>query len=235
MRKILNAMKPFIQEISHDFMLCACLIAPIIMGIVFKFFLPLLEKILCSEFQKNQILSPYFLIFDLLLSIMTPIMFCFSGVMTVLLEKDNGTAKYLCVTPLGKSGYLISRIGIPSVIAFVYDIICLSIFSITKMTLILNLTISICAILISLISAMIVIVLAKNKLEGMALIKLCGIFVLGIPAVYFIPNYSKYIFAILPSFWLTVFAQNQNYFYLIPTISVSFIWISLLATKFKIV
>lgn len=44
MRKILNAMKPFIQEISHDFMLCACLIAPIIMGIVFKFFSAFIRK-----------------------------------------------------------------------------------------------------------------------------------------------------------------------------------------------
>ncbi len=233
MRKILNAMKPFIQEITHDFMLVACLITPIFMGIIFKFALPLLEKVLCSEFQKAQIISPYFLIFDLLLAIMTPMMFTFAGVMTVLSEMDNGTAKYLCVTPLGKSGYLLSRIGIPSVIALFYDMVFLSIFSITQISFLMNLSISFSSVLLSLITSMMVISLAKNKLEGMALIKMCGFLILGIPAVYFIPNFIKYFFTILPTYWLTQLAKSQNYLFLIPTIAVSSIWILLLSSKFK--
>lgn len=233
MKKLLCAMKPFIQEISHDFMLIACLAMPIIMGVAFKFALPILENVLCVQFVKTSILSPYYLIFDLLLAIMTPMMFTFVGVMTVLSEMDNGTTKYLCVTPIGKSGYLLSRIGIPSVIAFFYDALFLSIFSITNISFLMNIAISFSSVLLSLITSMLVISLAKNKLEGMGLIKMCGFLILGIPAVYFIPSSVKYAFAIFPTFWLTKLGKNENYIFLFPTILISLIWISLLSSKFK--
>lgn len=233
MKKIFSAMKPFIQEISHDFMLVACLLAPIFMGFVFKFLLPLLESILCTELAKAFIISPYYLIFDLLLAVMTPIMFAFAGVMTMLTEIDNGTAKYLCVTPLGKQGYLLSRIGIPSIFSFVYAIILLLIFSLTNISFLNVCIISLCCNVLSLITSMIVVSVAKNKLEGMALIKMCGFLILGIPAVYFIPNFVKYFFAILPSYWITEFAKSNNYFYLLPTFFVSLVWIYFFSSKFK--
>lgn len=233
MKKILNAMKPFVQEIAHDFMLVACLIAPIFMGVIFKFALPFLEKVLCEEFAKAQIISPYYLIFDLLLAIMTPMMFTFAGVMTVLSEIDNGTAKYLCVTPIGKNGYLLSRIGFPSIIAFLYDILFLSIFAITDLSFLMNISVSFSSTLLSLITSMFVIAVAKNKLEGMALIKMCGFLILGIPAVYFIPGHLKYVFTILPTYWVTKLASSNNYLFFIPTVIVSLVWISLLTSKFK--
>lgn len=233
MKKFFNATKPFIQEILSDFMLVACLLAPIFMGFVFKFLLPLLESYLCSELSKSLVIEPYYLVFDLLLAIMTPIMFIFSGVMTTLSEIDNGTAKYLCVTPIGKQGYLISRIGFPSCIGFIYDIILLLIFTLTNLSLLKIIIISFLCVLLSLITAMLVISIAKNKLEGMALIKLSGFLILGIPAVYFIPSFVKYFFAILPSYWITEFARTDKAIFLLPSLFVSFVWIFFLSFKFK--
>lgn len=233
MKKIFIVMKPFLIEISHDFMMTMCLIVPILMGTAFKIGIPFLENLLCSIFKSKEILYSYFLIFDLILTIMTPIMFTFSGVMTVLTELDNGTAKALCVTPVGKSGYIISRIIIPSVASFFYDIILLKLFSITNIHFWIIINISLISTFLSTGISLLVISLAKNKLEGMALIKTCGLFILGIPIVYFIPGKIQYLFSILPSFWLTKFAITESFVYIFPALISCILWISLFGLKFK--
>ncbi|MEG2687084.1 MAG: ABC transporter permease, partial [Christensenellaceae bacterium] len=112
MRRVLRAFVPFFTEIEHNFMLVACIIGPVLMGAVFRFLIPVLEKLLCDDFDLPQVLASYYIIFDLLLVIMTPILLCFAGVLVILEELDSGVAKYYVVTPLGKGGYLLSRIGI---------------------------------------------------------------------------------------------------------------------------
>ena len=49
---------------------------------------------------------------------LAPAMFCFAAAMVVLEERDEGAwLPYLCITPLGRNGYLISRLGVPAVLA----------------------------------------------------------------------------------------------------------------------
>lgn len=233
MKKILLAMKPYLSEIINDFMMIACLLVPILMGLAFKIGIPLLEKFICIYFSKTEIITPYFMIFDLFVAIMTPMMFTFAGVMTVLTELDNGTAKYLCVTPIGKTGYIFSRIVIPAILAFVYSFVLLMIFSLTKLNLLMNVTVSFLSTIFGIAISLFVISFAKNKLEGMALVKLCGLLIFGIPVVYFIPDATQYLFSVLPSFWIAKIANTNNYFFVLPAIAVSSIWICLIDMKFK--
>lgn len=74
-------------------------------------------------------------------SAMTPILFSFAGVLVILDEIDCGMAKYYGVTPVGKNGYLASRIS---------------------------------GTLLAIITALFVVAFEKNKIERMALVKLCG-------------------------------------------------------------
>lgn len=233
MKKMIYVFKSYIVQISHDFMLICCVFAPIIIGCVFYFGLPLLEKVLCTSTNTNQILLPYYCIFDLVLSIMTPIMFCFAGVLVILEELDTGVTKYYEVTPIGKSGYILSRIILPAIIAFIYDIILLSIFTISNMDLLAILLISVSSIFISIITALFVIAFAKNKIEGMALIKLCGLFIIGIPVAYFINDSIKYLFGILPTFWIAEFCITKNYIYYLLSIVLSMIFIYFLYGRFR--
>jgi fluoroquinolone transport system permease protein len=232
MRKIWTSFLKYLTGVWDDYMLVACMFAPILMGLAFFFGIPALEKVLCSEFAMIEILKPYYRMFDLLLSIMTPIMFVFSGVMTMLEENDNKTARYLMVTPLGRSGYLMSRIGLNTVFAFIYTIIAVMIFGLSKMSLLMNLMTSFLNALLSIVVAMVVIAFAKNKVEGMALIKLSGLLLLGIPVAYFIPSPTAYLCSILPSFWMTKLAMEGNYIYMLPTIGTLFLWGGCLYKRF---
>ncbi len=233
MRKILLASRPFLIEIVHDFMMVACIIAPILMGVVFKFVIPLLEGILCNYFMKTQIIAPYYIIFDLLLAILTPILFTFSGVLTMLEEFDLGIAKYYFVTPVGKKGYLQSRLFFPAIISMLYGMILLIFFNISNISFIMILVFSFSGALMAVICAMLVVAYAKNKIEGMALIKLCGLLIVGIPVAYFVNSPVRYVFSVLPSFWLAQLSITGNYLYTLPTVSTSIIIILLLYAKFN--
>ena len=223
MRKIILASRPFLIEIVHDFMMVACIIAPILMGVIFKFVIPLLEGILCNYFMKTQIIAPYYIIFDLLLAIMTPVLFTFSGVLTMLEEFDIGITKYYFVTPVGKKGYLQSRLFLPAIIAMLYGMILLIFFNISNINFIMILVFSFGGALMAVICAMLVVAYAKNKIEGMALIKLCGLLIVGIPVAYFVNSPVQYVFSVLPSFWLAQLSITGKYLYIIPTFATSII------------
>lgn len=233
MKKVFLAFKLFLSQISHDFMLVACLSGPIFMGAMFRFALPILEIFLCGYFQEAQILAPYYIIFDLILATITPILFCFAGVFVILEEIDCGTAKYYSVTPLGKRGYFISRIEIPAVLAFIYDILLLAIFSVANINSVMIFFLSAGGTLLALITSIFVVAFAKNKIEGMALAKLCGLFIVGIPVAYFITSPIRYIFGFLPSFWMAELCITGNYLFFLLAILFSCLMILGLWGRFE--
>ena len=233
MKAILSAFRQFLKNIRGDFMLTACLFAPILMGLVFKLGIPKLEEVLCVYFNQTAILEPYFILLDLLLSLMTPLMLCFSGVMVTLEELDDGTAKYLQVSPLGKTGYLFSRIGFIAVLSIAYNIVILLIFSLSYIGIIGIMLSAILNTIISIIIAMLVLSFAKNKVEGMALIKLSGFMILGFIAAFFIKAPVGYLAGFLPSFWVGKLVLEDNYLFILPCLMVSSAWIVLLYKKFS--
>lgn len=153
--------------------------------------------------------------------------------MVMLGEIDDNISKYLIITPIGKSGYLISRLGIPAILAFAITVILLLTFSLTKISFLLNLAISLVSLTQGIIISILIISLSSNKLEGMALTKLSGLFMLGIPAPFFILNKIQYILLFLPSFWLAKAFKDSNYIYIFISFIVSLIWIVLLLKKFN--
>ena len=223
-RIILQAFREFIKEIWQDVMFAALLFVPLLMCLLFRFGIPLLERELCEMQHVGTMITPYYFCFDLCIIMMTPIMFSFAGVMVILGELDNGLARYLMVTPLGKKGYLWSRIGMLSVIAMVYADISILVFRLSDLSV---WNILYCGVISAMITtfansgrccrgarspvfvllsiSFFVVSLAHNKVEGMALTKFSAFFVLGIPIAVFIKIPYKYIGFFLPSFWTTEF------------------------------
>lgn len=232
MKSIWRAFTQFLIEIRSDFMLAACLLTPVLMGLLYKFVIPVLEEVLTKKFTMVQVITPYYRLLDLLILVLTSIMFAFAGIMVVLGEIDNGTAKYLIVTPLGKKGYLMSRIGIPMIISVIYGTANALIFKLSDITIIMILICSILSSLMSITISLLVISLSKNKLEGMALTKLSGFFIIGLPAAFLVTSPIGYSIGILPSFWLGKFTITTNWIYIIPYLVISFLWIGPLYRKF---
>ncbi|MBH7453640.1 ABC transporter permease, partial [Clostridioides difficile] len=97
MKRILSSTIQVFKQIKSDPMMFAACFTPFVMGALIKFGIPFLERI--TDFS----LQTYYPIFDLLLSIMAPVLLCFAFAMITLEEIDDKVSRYFSITPLGKS------------------------------------------------------------------------------------------------------------------------------------
>lgn len=85
----------FFQMLAYmrrDMMLFVACFAPILVGILFRFAIPLLEATLTDWLHISAIISPYYALMDIFFSMLSPTMFCFVSSMISLEEADERTA-----------------------------------------------------------------------------------------------------------------------------------------------
>ncbi len=226
------AFQQFLVQIYKDAMLIILCLAPVLCGILFKYVLPIIEKIVNTYLPLSSILQPYYLLFDLLLAMVTPLMYCFAAAYVILSEIDDGISRYLAVTPVGKKGYLISRIGIPAFISFLVSIITLYCFKLTDCSFPNIIGVCVITTLLGVVTALLIVSLSANKVEGMAVSKMTGLLSLGLPAPFFMNGTVQYALFFLPSFWLSKFAKEANIIYFLIGCLESLLWIYLLYSRF---
>ena len=105
-----------IKQIRRDMICVLLLFVPFIAGAAIHFAIPFGEEMLCRYLGKSQILSPYYFLFDWMISLLPGMMYLFTGGLIILGELDDKIAGYMSVTPAGNIGYLFSRLGFPAVI-----------------------------------------------------------------------------------------------------------------------
>ncbi len=233
MRPIMKSFGMFLRQIAGDSMLYLVLTAPILAGCAFHFGVPALETLLCDVFNEAAILSDYYLLFDLFLAVMTPYLFCFVSSMVMLSEYDENMACYLAVTPIGRRGYVVSRLFMPAVVSVAASVIVMRFFTLSDWTWVNMILVSVLGGVLSIPVALLVVAFSHNRVEGMALAKLAGVILLGLPVRFFIGGGAQYLFSILPSFWIAKFSVAGNYWALIPGVGASLLWIWALYRKFE--
>lgn len=198
------------KSIGRDGMLlCACLL-PILCGILFKGGVPLLEEMLCGYFNKKVVLVPYYRLIDIGYSLLAPAMFCFVSAMVVLEERDEGLASYSAITPLGKKGYLLSRLGIPAVCATVLTGLLLLPFSVSRLQIGTIAGLAVSGGGFGLVYALLIIRFSENRLEGMAAAKLASLTMLPAFCPFFIRGGAEYFLWLFPAWWGgAAVARNQ--------------------------
>jgi len=233
MKPLFQSFKMFLKQISKDSMLIMVCVAPILAAVFFKFGIPYIEGLLCGYFDAQVILGNYYLLVDLMLIVLTPFMFCFASSMVMLTEFDENMTSYLAITPVGKNGYLISRLVFPAIISFVVTIVLLSFFSLTKWTPLLLVCANLFNCVISIIVSMLVVSFSHNRVEGMTTTKLSGLVMIGLIIPFFLLSKVQYMFSFLPSFWVAKLCIEENYVFLFPAIITLGIWLWLLYKKFE--
>ncbi|EGT4824633.1 ABC transporter permease [Clostridioides difficile] len=218
MKRILSSTIQVFKQIKSDPMMFAACFTPFVMGALIKFGIPFLERI--TDFS----LQAYYPIFDLLLSIMAPVLLCFAFAMITLEEIDDKVSQYFSITPLGKSGYLFTRLGVPSIISAVIAFIVLLLFSLEKLSIGMTICLALLGSVQAIIVSLMIITLSSNKLEGMAVTKLAALTLLGIPAPFFIDSYYQFSVGFLPSFWVAKAMQNEAVLYFSIGLVVALVW-----------
>lgn len=218
MKRILSSTIQVFRQIKSDPMMFTACFMPFVMGTLIKFGIPFLERI--TDFS----LQAYYPIFDLLLSIMAPVLLCFAFAMITLEEIDDKVSRYFSITPLGKSGYLFTRLGVPSIISAIIAFIVLLLFSLEKLSIGMTICLALLGSVQAIIVSLMIITLSGNKLEGMAVTKLAALTLLGIPAPFFIDSYYQFSVGFLPSFWVAKAMQNEAVLYFSIGLMVALVW-----------
>jgi fluoroquinolone transport system permease protein len=133
---------------------------------------------------------------------MTPVMTGMVCAFLMLDERDEGIGTYYRVTPAGGRAYLAARLGFPMLWAFISSLLVIGLFALAVKNVAVIITAAVLGTFQGIITCMLLVVLAGNKVEGLALAKLTNFFVLGLPAAWFINAPYKYLLGFLPSFWL---------------------------------
>ncbi|MBP1926616.1 fluoroquinolone transport system permease protein [Sedimentibacter acidaminivorans] len=230
-KKLFISFRHLIHQISKDAMLFFVCISPLLCGLLIRFGIPFVENLLTEHFDKV-ILLPYYLIFDLFLAVITAAMFSFASAMVILGEIDDGITSYLAITPIGKSGYLVSRLVFPLISSLFMSIVVLIVFSLTRPSVSMIVIISIMASIFGFIMSMIVVSMSTNKVEGLAVMKLSNILTIGIIAPFLVSEKFQIIFFLFPSFWISKFIIENKFFDFVVFIVVSTVWVLLLLKKF---
>jgi len=232
MRAITLSFSQMLRQMKRDPMLLAVLFTPVLIGLLFRLGIPFAEKQLTDYLTLDYVISPYYRLLDLLLIIFTPTMFNLVTAMVVLEEADERLISYLAITPLGKTGYLFSRFGFTGIISLAISILLFAFFHIADIAVSMLLGLAIISAVQGISSAMLIVTLSANKVEGMAVGKFTSLFTLGALAPFFIDGKAQYIFSVLPSFWLAKAVQKSDYIFLGIAVLIAVVWIALLARKF---
>lgn len=232
MRAIRLSFLQMMATMRRDLMLFAACLAPIFVGIFFRFAIPFLEAVLIDCFHIPAIISPYYKLIDILFAMLSPAMFCFVSAMISLEEVDEKTAAYLFVTPLGRNGYLIARFCIPSAAAFLITAALLPVFKLTSLSPIDIVLLAAGGTLQGIIISLLILTLSSNKLEGMAVSKLSTLMLFGAAIPFFMKSDIQYVLSPLPAYWIGKAIFENMLIYMLPVFILSAIWIYFLLKRY---
>ncbi|KGE16393.1 hypothetical protein [Paenibacillus wynnii] len=125
------------------------------------------------------------------------------GMMTGLLmldERDEEVIAYYAVTPLMRQGYMIYRLFLPSILCTVLSSLYLLLSGIAEIHLESLYAIPLLA-LEAPCFALFLSAFAANKVEGLALSKIGGLFIAGSVIVYFVPGAWQLLGVWVPTYW----------------------------------
>jgi len=223
----------FLRQIRQDSMLTLFCFLPLVIAAVFRFGIPFLETQLCALLNKPSVLREYYLLFDLFLAVFAPYFLVFLSSMVMLAEIDEHVSAYLAVTPIRKQGYLVSRFLFPALFAALVSAALMACCSLTHWTIGNIALLCLLSVLLCIPVAMMIVVFSHNRVEGMALAKLAGLLLFGLPVPFFLTNETQYLFAWLPSFWIAKVFMGPAYWAAIPAIVLSAVWILLQYKRFE--
>lgn len=222
--------------LKGDPMLLLSMGVPFILWAIMQFLVPLIIELAMEQWDYD--LSPYYNQAGTFFLMLVPMMMGMVYGFVLLDERDGGIITAISVTPTGKKGYLLLRMGFPITISFVFILLFVQLLhlsdyrSLIQLGLIAGVFSSQSLLLLLFLGAF-----ADNKVMGLAISKGFGILLLGPLLDYVLPSPFNWIGGYSPMFWASrAFLAPDNFqFWLYLGIAIIFhtllLWI--LFRKFR--
>jgi fluoroquinolone transport system permease protein len=200
MKSRLSVLTGSARLIRRDPMLLMMLCAPFLAGAAFYFGLPLLRPLLMSAFALD--IAPWYALADAMLLMLAPLLAGTLCGFLMLDERDDGVGAYYTVTPLGRSGYLISRLVFPILWSIIIGPLLMVLFSLSHPDYMRVFAIALVGGLFGAFYTLMLLAFAGNKVEGLAVSKMMGLTMLPMLLPFFIRSPWTALAGVFPSYWM---------------------------------
>jgi fluoroquinolone transport system permease protein len=231
MNKVLKLSSNDLRQIRRDPMLMAVLFGPILLMILVRYGIPEIDKLTLKHFEFSMleydmlILGFFMLLIPFLVGILVGLL--------ILDDRDEGMIVFYSVTPLGRKGYLMYRLASPVFLSAIFTFLMGWFNGIAYIEMAKLLASVLLFSLEAPLIALVMVSMASNKVEGLAVTKGLGV-ILAFPFLVHLVH-SSWIWAgsIIPTFWAsqTFATETMNSFSFLATViggifvHILFIWI----------
>jgi fluoroquinolone transport system permease protein len=191
-----------IRGTYRDPLLWMIVVAPVIWTTGVAIFTPMFTEMLSERYDFD--LVPYYpLVLTAFLLLTSIIITGAIAAFLVLDEVDAGTMTALRVTPVPLSTFFVYRAATVMVVTTVYVIATLSFSGILEPGLIpVLIPIGLLSGLSAVVCLLLIVVVANNKIQGIAMVRALGMLMAGLPALpWFIDSAWNLAFGVLPPYW----------------------------------
>jgi fluoroquinolone transport system permease protein len=200
MSRTLALLRLDVRNLARDPMLLLITCLPVLVAILMRFLVPFLAGLLIDHLNFD--LSPYYPLITSFFFMLAPMMYGWVIGFMLLDERDENILEYISVTPLGKTGFLSYRMGLPVLLSFAMAFVLVAVIGLVPFSLLHILPATLLAALEAPIVALFLAGFAGNKVEGLALGKGMGTAFLAPLAALFIPVPYQYLAGVLPPYWV---------------------------------
>jgi len=179
-----------------------------------RFGIPLLAKLLLTQLSFD--LTVYYPLIFIFFCGLLPLLFGMIIGFVMLDEQDEHILQFVAVTPLARKGYLRLKFSLPSSAIFIFSLAYLPLSGLVPINFLRFLPIAVLLTIQAPLMGMFLVGFANNKVEGLALGKGAGIFIIAPIVGYFVHSPLQYLAGVSPAFWSAemYFAQTtENYLF----------------------
>lgn len=188
------------HTIRRDALLRWMAVLPFGIAILLRFFVPFVRARVLEQFAFD--IAPYYPLLISMLVLMMPILFGTVIGFLLLDQREDGTLTALRVTPLSETGYLMYRMALPLVLSVVATLFMFPIVALVEINFVGQLLGALCAAPLAPLFALFLAAFAENQVQGFALSKGAGVFLIPPTLAYFVPMNWQLLCGILPPYWV---------------------------------
>ncbi len=187
------------RNTRRDPMLRWMLFAPLFLALIFRFVLPWAGQLAAANFGVD--IRPYLPLFYAYIALLIPVLYGAVVGFLLLDERDDRTLLALQVTPLPLAGYAAYRIGVPMALSLLLTPPTFWVVGAPGLSLLEMVVTAVAAAPLAPIYMLLLAAFAANKVQGFALMKGLGIFLVVPLAAWFIQMPWQLLLGLLPTYW----------------------------------
>lgn len=188
------------RNVRRDSLLLWMALMPFAFVLIFRFLVPWARDGLLAQFGFD--LAPfYILIMSYAFIIGTPLLFGVVIGFLLLDERDDQTLTALQVTPLGLTSYLAYRIALPVLISLLLTIVTFPLARLVTFPIGHLFLVALLAAPLAPTFALFMAAFAQNKVQGLAIMKASGTFLVLPLLGYFVRSNWQWAFGLIPTYW----------------------------------